>query len=488
MAKIFSFLTRKTNVTIEKPENEMERIKRSEHQFPEHSKPLDKANIEVLKDTNENLSYDIYKIREQVAKIEKEEGGQAIISYLKEFLDNNHLRFNHLISLFKVLVRNMKKTKEYTAIEIYTYVINQIEKYSEKNNVEFYYSIADILGRINKNYGISFLESKVNPSETDAIKDINYLLPMITLANWYKEKEKTSELKERVFSLFSRKVNDLDFKNLYSSLSTLICFWQGKSENSNQEKIDFINEHIKKFTENNDFNTIKKIADLYEIIGIQYSIQYLEQMNGKTDDDYNILLKLSDNYLKVKESDKAFRTIQQASFLIMNIRDDFDFLWKQGEVTDKFANICYNGQAKPMYSDFLHYTFVSFILESARDLLLFPSLAPFYYRKKICYENNWGLDSDTVDDALNDLNIFEYKKDLVKNINDWTFYKLPILMGVPDRFVYRKSLDDTTISDVDFSWVLSNNVTLNHGSIKDIPALVHKFVSEAVKELYDRVI
>lgn len=444
------------------------------------------TNPEAIKDKNEVLTYDIDKVRNEVSIIEKEEGSQAIISYLQELFDKNHLRFNHLISFFKVLVRNMKKAKAYTLDEIFHYVNDQIEKYPEKNNVEFYCNIADILERINKNYSISFLEGKINPAESDGFKDISYLSPMIKLSSYYKDIDKASELKERVFSLFSRKVNDLDFKNLTLSLSTLIYFIRGKSEYSDQKKIEFINDNLKKFIENNDFKTIKKIADLYEIVGIPYSIEYLELMNSKTDDDYSLLLRLSDYYLKIKESDKAFKTIQKASYLTINISDSFDYLWKQGEVCEKFANICYEGQAKPIYADYLHYTVVSFIIGVARDLLMFPTIRRFYEMRQMCFEKNWGLDYNSVDEALNDLNMFAYKKELTKCIYDWVFYKVPILMGVPVRFIALRSLEDTATANENFKWALTNHPTLNYKSIKDIPALAHKFVSETVKEWYDK--
>ena len=189
MKNIFNFFFPKNKASSIEPKTEVE-IKAKSESIPIRQSNYSETNIpEAIKDKKEYLTYDIDKVRKEVEKIEKEQGSQAIIGYLRELFDNNHLSFNHLISFFKVLVRNMKKGKAFTTDEIFLYVNNQIEKYSEKYDVAFFCNIADILGRIKKDYAINFLEGKLNPPESDAIKDISYLSPMIELSSYYKDKE-----------------------------------------------------------------------------------------------------------------------------------------------------------------------------------------------------------------------------------------------------------------------------------------------------------
>jgi hypothetical protein len=319
----------------------------------------------------------------------------------------------------------MKKAKVYTHDELFIYVKNQIEKYPEKNNVRFYHDIADIFGRTNKKYGISYLEEKINPPESDLRKDIDYLPSMIMLSDWYKDKEKSSELTNRIFILFSRNAKALDFKNLTLSLTTIISFMQRKEEYSDQAKIDLIDEHIKEFYWNHDYNTVKKIADLYKIVGIKYGIKYLEGMMHKTDDDFNLILQISDYYFKNKDFENAFREVARASLLINIPIEQGDYFSKLIMINDRRAEICIK-EKEPNCDFYLVYSLTSFALNIARDLISFPHLSGFYYRKSSNYSPycDSGFDNpDIINDADDDmdisfkkLRIFKYRKTIIKEL------------------------------------------------------------------------
>jgi hypothetical protein len=497
MKNLFGFLFRKHEDSIVEPKVELEIIQETELPLTEQSNPSYNTNPRVIKDKNESLSYDIDNVRKEVDKIEKEEGSQAIISYLKDFFETKHLKFNHLISFFKVLVRNMKKAKVYTPDEIFTYVNNQIENYTEKDNVVFYCEIADILERINKNYGISYLEKKVNPPETDASKDITYLLPMITLSSWYKDNEKASELKNRAFSLFSRKANDLDFKNLTLSLTTLINFLRGQGEYSDQEKINFINLNLKYFTGNNDFKIIKKIADLYGLVGITYRIEYLKMMNGKTDDNYSLLLELSDSYLQNKDFENAFKELRRATLFVNRATEQFEYLWKLKTIYEKSAEICIR-EKSPHYEEYLIYSLDAWGLEIVRDLVSFPHLSGFNYRKQNQYSvytynayDNFEIDPDEDDDmnvALKKLNLFKNRKALFEEYNKFIYNELPRTYGIPQKYD-----DDSTsklISNMSANYDEYQNLLIfsNELKSKDISYVnveIHDFVAKLIKKYYD---
>ena len=416
---------------------------------------------------------------------------------MQDFFENNHLKFNHLISFFKVLVRNMKKGKAYTPDEIFSYVNNQIEKYSEKNDVVFFCDIADIFNRINKKHAIDFLETKMNPPETDASKNIGYLHPMIALSSYYKDAGKAFELKERIFSLFSSKVKQLDFKGRYSSLYSLILFLSNKNEYGDQEKIKIIDENLMGYIEANDLKTIKKIAELYGLVDVSYRIDYLKRKTGKTDDNFNLLLELSDMYLKNNDFENAFKELQRANQLINQRVGQFDYLWNLKTIYEKSAEICIKDK-NPHYSEYLIYYLQAFALDIIRDLTGFPTIPGFYYRKKIQYSpyeynayDNLEIDTDEDDEmdiALKNLNLFKNRKEMFEEYNKFIYDELPRIYGIPpeyDEYAVHKIFDKPTTHPDAWRKLMDFSQEITNKDISYIYVEIINFVTKLIEKYYN---
>lgn len=429
MKNIFNFFFPKNKASSIEPKTEVE-IKAKSESIPIRQSNYSETNIpEAIKDKKEDLTYDIDKVRKEVEKIEKEQGSQAIIGYLRELFDNNHLSFNHLISFFKVLVRNMKKGKAFTPDEIFLYVNNQIEKYSEKDDVAFFCNIADILGRIKKDYAINFLEGKLNPPESDAIKDISYLSPMIELSSYYKDKEKASELKERAFALFSKEAKQLDFKSLISSLSSLVYSLRDKEEYSDQNKITFINENLRDYDQNTDFKSIKRIADLFGLVGSTHQIEYLTRMFNSTDDKFSLLLELSDTHFKNGDPENAFKSLAKASMFLPDFNST-DYLSDLIKIKDRSANVIEHDK-NPNYEAYLIFSLESYALDNARDLSMYPMTRIFYEHK----DNKFDYDPNNIGDfmevSLKKLGIYDLREEMFGEYNKFIFDELPLIYGIP---------------------------------------------------------
>jgi hypothetical protein len=459
---------------------------------------LNQERKEEIKNSIENetmQSYDINEVRNEVARFEKEVDSHALINYLKEFLRTHNPKFNHLISLFKVLIRSMKKTKEYEVQEIIKYIDNQLERYPEKDNTESYCSIADIYKRLGKVIAVSYLEGKLGDSMSDNDKTIDHINPMLLLSGYYlsaaKDREKAINTIQRAILLFSEKTNSIEYKRLFPLIEGLVPYMKEIKEYNDREIIKFIDKHSRKYPEYDDVKSISKIANLYFVVGKQYGIEYLEDklVGAKTLIYFDLTIQLSDYYLRLGEGDKAFKSIARANLLVANVNEKFDFLWKQKIIAEKSAEICYYGQKRPMYADFLHYYIVSFILEIARDLVGFPFLYGFFHRKEICYNGTWGLFQDeNSGEALKDLNMLECKKDLVNEINNWTFNRLPLCMGIPEKYLKKDVLNILdNLSENRYQWELLQleEKKFQERPIYEVP-IIHKFVAELVKEYYDK--
>jgi tetratricopeptide (TPR) repeat protein len=247
-------------------------------------------------------SYDINEVRNEVARLEKEVDSHDLINYLKEFLRTHNPKFNHLISLFKVLIRSMKKTKEYEVQEIIKYIDDQLERYPEKDNTESYCSIADIYKRLGKVIAVSYLEGKLGDSMSDNDKTIDHINPMLLLSGYYlsaaKDREKAINTIQRAILLFSEKTNNIEYKRLFPLIEGLLPYMKEIKEYDDREIIKFIDKHSRKYSEYDDVKSISKIANLYFVVGKQYGIEYLEDklVGAKTLIYFDLTIQLSDYY------------------------------------------------------------------------------------------------------------------------------------------------------------------------------------------------
>jgi hypothetical protein len=198
-----------------------------------------------------------------------------------------------------------------------------------------------------------------------------------------------------------------------------------------------------KYSEINSIEKFATIADIIERVEISYAIEYLESKLNPIETDltknithFDSLILLSDYYLKIGESDKSFQTVRRAGLLVINMNEKYIYLIHQIIIAERSAVICYEGQKTPLYADYLNYQTVAFILKQCINLLNFRSVYDFYRGKEETelFESHF-TELDKIKTSLDKLNIVKYREELVNNISDYTFNKLPIDIGFPEKYL-----------------------------------------------------
>lgn len=291
-------------------------------------------------------------------------------------------------------------------------------------------------------------------------------------------------------SEFSNK-NCLTFPAIARILRVLIPIMYKSKKFSEEELKDYIFSFKEIF--NNQYNTesVPKIANIINRFSSTQAIDFLENTLSYLKDTrvdrislFEITIALSDAYYKIKDYEEAFKAINRASFFVNNPTDQFEYLWKLKIINEKSAEICFN-ENNPKYDFYLHYQLIAFALDIARDLTAFPHLYPYYFRKK----NQYILDDDeSIDLALEQLNMLKYKKSIFTEYNNFIYNEFPIIYGIPIKYgedSVRKILDNMATNHEEFSALLEFSEKLKNKSLDIISYKTNEFVSGLLKRFYD---
>lgn len=154
------------------------------------------------------------------------------------------------------------------------------------------------------------------------------------------------------------------------------------------------------------------------------------------------VIKESNSLLRQKDNRSALRACRKAALYLPDPADQFDYLYDLMELRTLQAKICITYK-NPHYKSYLIHSLEAFALEIAKDLLLFPSMAPFFYKKKIqsspyLYnpDDNSDLSADAAgwDLALKKLNLFRYRKEIIEEYNEFIYEDLPLIYGIPHKY------------------------------------------------------
>jgi hypothetical protein len=266
---------------------------------------------------------------------------------------------------------------------------------------------------------------------------------------------------------------------------------------NDQELMDFINKHMERYADHNDFKTVKKMADLCGLIDINYRIDYLKKMTGKTDDNFNLLLELSDVYLRNNDFENAFKELSRANQLINPKTGQFNYLWNLQTIYERSAKICITDK-NPHYSEYLIYYLQSFALDITRDLVGFPIIRGFYYRKKIQYspyeyneDDNLEIDPDSDDDmdiALKKLNLFKNRKAMFEEYNKFIYDELPRIYGIPpeyDKDTVAKIFDKPSTHPDAWRKLMDFSQELTKKDLSYIYVEIINFVTKLIEKYYN---
>lgn len=211
-------------------------------------------------------------------------------------------------------------------------------------------------------------------------------------------------------------------------------------------------------------------------------------------------IKESNSFLRQKDNKNALRSCRKASIYLPDPSDQFDYLCDLSELRNIQAKICITYR-NPHYKSFLIHSLEAFALDIAKDLLLFPSMAPFYYKKKIqstpyLYnpDDNSDLSADATgwDLALKKLNLFRYRKEIIEEYNEFIYEDLPLIYGIPHKYnneelLERISATYKTKYKAYKDWLYLNYTVANELANKPLKYLtyeIHKFI----KKLLDKYI
>lgn len=289
----------------------------------------------------------------------------------------------------------------------------------------------------------------------------------------------------------------IELFELLSLLDKLIPYAIKEKSISEEEILEYVNQRINKFPVKDDIEKIIKIADTLSRINIKYGIEYFVPKIDKDDTPYtrnpmyfDALIQLSDFYLDMKESDKAFQTISRAVQLVPSIQDKFESVKKWKMLAQKSAEICLK-RKKPQYADFLHYYLVDYILDIALELTHFPNHGRFYGIRKWYLNgvggNKWYENNKDFINALESLKIHSRKDELLRDVYDYMFNQLISDMGLEKKW-FDNINDNEQFRELQQQLNMKEYIALGEdfkNKSFDGIHLVHDFVSEVVKKYYD---
>ena len=167
-------------------------------------------------------------------------------------------------------------------------------------------------------------------------------------------------------------------------------------------------------------------------------------------------------------------------------------------IKDRQAGICIK-EKNPKYDYYLIYSLESFALDLARDLVGFPHISGFYYRKKIQYSPYYddGCDSleicpDTDGDlfiSLKHLKIFPQREEMYKEYLDFVYNQLPVIYGISPKYneeSIKRIFDAKLLNSEEWNELIFRFPDeLLKKSIAHIPYEINKFVTKLLKKYFD---
>jgi hypothetical protein len=213
---------------------------------------------------------------------------------------------------------------------------------------------------------------------------------------------------------------------------------------------------------------------------------------------FRAAIKESNSFLLQKDNKSALRACRKASLYLPDPSDQFDYLCDLSELRNLQAKICITYK-NPHYKTFLIHSLEAFALEIAKDLLLFPAMAPFYYKKKIQASPYVVNPDDNIDLspedtgwnlALKKLNLFRYRKAIIEEFNEFIYEDLPLIYGIPHKYndeelLERISSTYKTKYKAYKDWLYLNYTVANKLSNKPLNYLtyeIHKFIKKLLEK------
>lgn len=199
-----------------------------------------------------------------------------------------------------------------------------------------------------------------------------------------------------------------------------------------------------------------------------------------------------------KDYDKAYKAVSKANLSIPDFDDQFEYLFALSKIKGMQSTIiaC---EKKPDYSIYLNCCLESFALDIARDLVSFPHLSGFYYRKKTPqyspYDDNGNDNTEILPDedseltiSLKKLNLFKNRKIFFEEYLNFIYNDLPAIYGIPDK--YTKEYIDSVFANMaknHNAWIEMNMVSenLKRRELSTLSFEIYNFVNKLIVKYYE---
>lgn len=225
-------------------------IKEPESKPSEQSFPSVKYSVEVeftQSQPNTELikkEYDISEIKKQSTEIKNKEGFLNSINFIQQFIETQKIEFLELFSLLKKAVPYMKKEKTIQDTDILKYINIQIEKFAEKDELEYQSPIAELLSQVDNNYGLEYLEMKLSDFEKDKKLTLAHFDSIILLSDFYlknKQGNKAFQTISRATILVTNFNNKFDYLGKQRTIAekSANIFLKGQIQPKNADYIHF---------------------------------------------------------------------------------------------------------------------------------------------------------------------------------------------------------------------------------------------------------
>jgi|WetSurMetagenome_2_1015567.scaffolds.fasta_scaffold00571_18 hypothetical protein len=211
------------------------------------------------------------------------------------------------------------------------------------------------------------------------------------------------------------------------------------------------------------------------------------------DIEFKNALKESYQFIKKKEFDNAFKSIAKANLFLPPFDDQFNYIDALLQIKEAQVSVISRDKS-PDYMAYLIYSLESFALNITRDLIQFPHLSSFYYRKEIKYSpytfnstdsEEINFDKDDIQDiALKKLGIFLHREEFYRDYLQFIYEDLLEIYGIPPK--YNKDSINKIISNMNTDYESFDQLIF--GFSEELHRKSLGYLNYKISEFIDRLI
>jgi len=160
-------------------------------------------------------------------------------------------------------------------------------------------------------------------------------------------------------------------------------------------------------------------------------IVYLTKLLDNNFTDYSFIKFYNELATEYKKNNNFVYALNTYNALLkkLNIEESFQFQRHYCDITFEISELYYESCQNEWEKEFIKFRILNFVYYTITDIDL-NIMSDFFYRKEICYNGEWGKD-EKLEMVLHQIGKKDKIKEIYKIIFDFTFFELPIIMGLP---------------------------------------------------------